>query len=56
MPVDPDIIVAVDGRPVITAEDLNVAISYDSDIGQIVELTILRDGVEVMVPVELGGG
>ena len=55
VPIDPDIIIAVDGRQVNTSEDLNVAISYDSDIGQEVELTILRGGDEVMIPVQLGG-
>jgi len=55
VPVDPDIIVAVDGRQVNTAEDLNVAISYESDIGQEVELTVMRSGDEVLVSVLLGG-
>ncbi len=54
VPVDPDIIVAIDGEPVETAEDLNLAITYDADLGQEVVLTILRGGVEIEVPVLLG--
>lgn len=55
VPVDPDVIVAIDGSPVETAEDLNLAITYEADIGQEVTLTILRDGSEVDVPVTLIG-
>lgn len=53
VPIDPDIIVAIDGQPVETAEDLNLSITYDANIGQEVTLTILRDGEEVDVPVTL---
>jgi len=53
VPIDPDIIVAIDGAPVDTAEDLNLSITYDADIGQVVTLTILRGGAEVDIPVTL---
>jgi len=53
VPVDPDIIVAIDGEPVDTAEDLNLSITYEADIGQVITLTILRAGTEVEVPVTL---
>lgn len=54
VPVNPEIIIAIDGAPVATADDLNLAITYGADLGQEVNLTILRDGVEVQVPVMLG--
>ena len=53
VPVDPDIIVAIDGREVTSAEDLNLSITYDSALGEEVTLTILRGGQEVEVPVTL---
>jgi len=55
VPEDPVIIVSIDGRPVNTAEDLNLAISYESDLGQEVTLTVLRNGVEEDIVVALGG-
>lgn len=55
VPIDPDIIIALDGRPVETAEDLNLGITYDADIGQTVTLTIMRGDEQVSVPVTLNG-
>lgn len=55
VPIDPDIIIALDGRPVQTAEDLNLGITYDADIGQTVTLTIMRGDEQVSVPVTLNG-
>lgn len=54
VPVDPDVVIAIDGQPVESAEDLNLAITYEAQLGQVVELTILRGGEEVIVPVTLG--
>jgi S1-C subfamily serine protease len=48
-----DIIVAVDGERVAGMEDL-LAILSDSEPGQDVTLTVLRDGQEIMVEVSLG--
>jgi len=53
IPVNPDIIVALNGNSVTTPEDLNLEITYNADFGDTVTLTVLRDGVEVEVPVLL---
>ncbi len=55
VPVDADVIVAIDGATVATAEDLNLAITYDAELGQEVTLTILRGGAETEVVVSLDG-
>ncbi len=44
VPIDPDVIVAIDGEPVRATKDVNLAITYDSDFGEEVVLTIVRDG------------
>ena len=54
VPVDPDIIVAIDGASVVTAMDLNAVITFEADLGQEVILTVLRDGAETEIPVVLG--
>ena len=54
VPVDPDIIVAIDGDPIETADDLNLAITYNADLGQEVILSVLRGGTEIEIPVTLG--
>ncbi|MEM7342215.1 MAG: trypsin-like peptidase domain-containing protein [Actinomycetota bacterium] len=54
LPVGGDVIVAIDDRSVAAAEDLNIAITYESEIGQEVVLRVLRDGSEIEVPVRLG--
>jgi 2-alkenal reductase len=49
-----DIIVAIDGHPV---EDFNGLVSYlilETEVGQTVTLTVLRDGETLQIPVELG--
>ena len=55
MPIDPAIIVAIDDAPVVNAEDLNLAVTYEADIGEDVILTILQGGVEMDVTVTLSG-
>ncbi len=54
IPVNPDVIVAIDGEPIVTAMDLNAAVTFDAEIGDEVVVTILRDGVELDVSVTLG--
>ena len=54
VPVDPDIIVGIDGESVVTAMDLNAVITFEADLGQEVVLTVLRDGAETEIPVVLG--
>jgi S1-C subfamily serine protease len=50
-----DVIVAVDGQPVKTADDLLSHIE-SKEIGQQVTLTILRDGHEIGLAVTLARG
>lgn len=49
-----DIILAIDGRPVENHEDLTVYLETETQVGQAVELTILRGGREMSIEVELG--
>jgi S1-C subfamily serine protease len=48
-----DIIVAVDGRPVKSNEDLTVYMETETQVGQVVELTILRGDQELTIKAEL---
>lgn len=49
-----DIIVAIDSRPIENHEDLTVYLETETQVGQVVELTIIRDGREMTIEVELG--
>lgn len=49
-----DLIIAVDGEPVLSSDDLIGYLVFEAEVGQSVELTVLRDGEEVKVPVVLG--
>lgn len=49
-----DLIVAVDGQPVTTSDDLIAYLVFETQVGQTIELTVLRDGEEVNVSLELG--
>ena len=53
IPVDPDIIVGLNGDAVTTPEALNLAVTYSADFGDTITLNVLRDGAEVEVPVAL---
>lgn len=53
VPVNPDIILEIDGEPVDTAMEFTTAVTFDAEIGDEVIITILRDGVELEVPVVL---
>ncbi len=53
IPVNPDIITELNGNPVASPEDLNLQITYNTDFGDTVTLTVIRDGDEIEVPVEL---
>jgi Lon-like protease len=48
-----DVVLAVDGEPVAAAEELQ-ARARSGQLGDVLELTVRRDGDEVAVPVELG--
>ncbi len=49
-----DIVVAIDGRPVDSSEDLVRIVAGELDPGEKVELTVVRDGDRIAVPVVLG--
>jgi S1-C subfamily serine protease len=48
-----DIIVAIDGRPVKSNEDLTVYLETETQVGQVAELTILRGDQEMTIEVKL---
>jgi serine protease Do len=52
IPVPTDIIIAADGEPIETLGELQ-ALVFAKDEGDVVELTVLRNGDEITVPVEL---
>lgn len=49
-----DLIVAIDGTPVRDTEELIAYLVFESDVGQTVDLTVIRDGETVNVPLTLG--
>jgi len=49
-----DIVTAIDGKAVEDMEGLMVYLETKTSVGQVVELTIMRDGVEKRIKVELG--
>ncbi len=51
IPVDGDIIVAVDGLPVSAMEDLTVYLETQTEVGDTVQLTIVRNGSEQQIEV-----
>ncbi len=53
-PIGGDVVVSVDGQPVRSFEDLLTYIALETVPGQTIELTLLRDGQEVTVPVKVG--
>ena len=53
MPSNGDIIVKVDDTPVYKYEDLISYLFRHTKVGQTIELTVLRDGKEIVIPVTL---
>jgi S1-C subfamily serine protease len=53
VPVDGDIIVGIDGQPLDDYQGLTVYLETETNIGDVVELTILRDGKELVLPLTL---
>jgi 2-alkenal reductase len=49
-----DLIIAVDGEPVTTSDDLIGYLVFETEVGQTIELTVLRDGEEVELSLILG--
>lgn len=48
-----DVVVAVNGVPITSTQELSSTVTYDSMIGETLEVTILRDNEELMIPVVL---
>ncbi len=53
-PVGGDVVIAVDGQPVGSFDDLLTYVALETVPGQTVELVVLRDGQKATVPVQLG--
>jgi S1-C subfamily serine protease len=53
IPLDGDIIIAIDGEPVNDFQELMVYLETQTTVGDTVELTIIRDGEEKVVQVTL---
>jgi 2-alkenal reductase len=51
---DGDLVVAIDGRPVRDFNELNSYLVFSTEPSQTIELTVLRDGDEVTLPLTLG--
>ncbi len=49
-----DLITAVDGQPVKTVDDLISYLVFNTTVGQTIQLTVLRNGGEVTLPLVLG--
>ncbi len=49
-----DIITAIDGKPVASGQDLTTYLDTETQVGDTVELTLVRDGSEIKIQVELG--
>ncbi len=49
-----DLVVAIDGRPVRDFNELNSYLVFSTEPGQTIDLTVLRDGDEVTLPLTLG--
>jgi S1-C subfamily serine protease len=54
IPLDGDIIIAVNGEPVNNYRDLTVYLETKTKVGDTVEMTIIRDGQQQTIPVTLG--
>ena len=54
LPVGGDVITAVDGQPTADLEALTVYLETETSIGDTVELTVMRDGTEITIPLTLG--
>lgn len=54
VPVGGDVIVAIDGKKVTDFQDLSAYLESEAHVGQTVNLTILRNGSTMNIPVKLG--
>lgn len=49
-----DLIIAINGEPVKSTDDLISYLVFESEAGQTVDLTVIREGKEISVPLTLG--
>lgn len=49
-----DLIIAIDGEKVKSSDDLISYLVFETEVGQTVDLTVIRDGEEISVPLTLG--
>lgn len=49
-----DLIIAVDGQEIMSSDDLIAYLVFNTEVGQTINLTILRDNEEIVVPLTLG--
>jgi len=49
-----DLIVAIDGAPIRNFSDLNAYLVFRTAVGQTIELSVLRDGEQISLPLTLG--
>ena len=54
IPVGGDILVSIDGQPLRTSRDLTLYLDTQTEVGQAVTLTVVRDGQEQTIEVTLG--
>lgn len=48
-----DLIVAIDGQPILDTEQLIAYLVFDTEVGQTIELSVIRDGETIAVPLTL---
>jgi S1-C subfamily serine protease len=49
-----DLIVEIDGQPIVDFSDLNSYLVFETQVGQTIEVTVLRDGEFTVLPLTLG--
>jgi len=49
-----DLIIAINGNPIQDFADLNSFLVFDANVGQTIDLTIIRDGEQIVIPLTLG--
>lgn len=49
-----DLIIAADGSPITSPDDLISFLVFDAEVGQTITLTVIRDGRQIDVPITLG--
>jgi S1-C subfamily serine protease len=53
LPIGGDILTAIDGQPVASDRDLNIYLDTKTEVGQTIQVSIMRDGQEMTLPVTL---